>query len=98
VSRKGSATARGYGHVHQMMRKRWVPRVAAGLVACARCGELIVPGQSWDLGHIDGDRSRYSGPEHRHARHCPKGGNRATGRHRVEREGRESLPWHSRVW
>jgi hypothetical protein len=25
----------------------------------------ILPGQDWDLGHDDYDRSRYTGPEHR---------------------------------
>ena len=27
--------------------------------------EPIVPGTPWDLGHADGDRSRWTGPEHR---------------------------------
>lgn len=31
-------------------------------------------GQAWDLGHIDGDRLRYAGPEHRHSRDCGEGG------------------------
>ena len=37
--------------------------VAAGLVNCARCGELIEPGTPWDLGHAD-DGLDYNGPEH----------------------------------
>jgi hypothetical protein len=28
------------------------------------CGERIAAGEPWDLGHVDGDRSRYAGPEH----------------------------------
>ena len=53
-------------------------RVARGDVPCARCGLLIDPSQEWDLGHSDDDPTLYSGPEHRHARDCPEGGNRAT--------------------
>jgi hypothetical protein len=52
--------------------------VAAGVVPCARCGELIGPGAPWDLGHLDGDRSRYAGPEHSSC-------NRSTARHRAVR-------------
>jgi hypothetical protein len=62
---KRSTNARGYGHVHQTLRKRWAPKVAVGSVTCARCGELIDPGEPWDLGHDDHDRNRWTGPEHR---------------------------------
>lgn len=55
---------RGYGQRHRKLREMWVPRVAAGKVSCVRCGRLIVPGERWDLGHMDGDRSQYAGPEH----------------------------------
>jgi hypothetical protein len=58
-----STTERGYGSVHQKLRGRWAPKVAAGGVACWRCGKLIAPGAAWDLGHAD-DRSVYRGPEH----------------------------------
>jgi hypothetical protein len=65
--RAGRATPaqRGYGAAHKALRRRWAPLVAAGGVLCARCGEPIDPGTPWDLGHVDDDRSRYSGPEHR---------------------------------
>jgi hypothetical protein len=55
------------------------------------CGLPITPGQAWDLGHVDGDRSRYARPEHRHSRDCPEGGNLATARRRPE-----PPPW--RIW
>jgi hypothetical protein len=61
---KGSTTARGYGWPHRRLRARWALEVATGSVRCARCGELIQPGEPWDLGHDDFDRSRWSGPEH----------------------------------
>lgn len=60
-----STSARGYGHMHQQRRKRWSPQVEAGHVNCARCGRLIEPGTPWDLGHTDGSRTQYAGPEHR---------------------------------
>ena len=60
-----SSTRRGYGVAHQRLRKRWAPQVAAGLVACARCGRPIAPGEPWDLGHDDHDRALLALPEHR---------------------------------
>lgn len=78
-----SSSKRGYGAAHKKLRKAWAPRVAAGVIACARCGKLIAPGAEWDLGHDDCDRSRYVGPEHARC-------NRATaGRRNIVR---------SRVW
>ena len=53
--------AAGIGRSGPSSRRRWL----AGGVRCARCGEPIRPGEPWDLGHVDGDRSRYAGPEHR---------------------------------
>jgi len=91
---------REYGAAHRAKRKALAPRVAAGEVDCARCQERIQPGQEWDLGHIDGDRLRYAGPEHRHSRDCSEGGNRATARHRKLREAylNEGGRRRSRKW
>lgn len=69
-----------YGALHQALRRVVRPTVEAGQAVCWRCRRPIVPGQAWDLGHVDGDPSRYAGPEHASAADCPMGGNRATAR------------------
>lgn len=71
---RGSKTERGYGKPHEAERASWEPAVATGTVRCARgadckfgalgLGGFIRPGEAWDLGHRDDDRSRYAGPEH----------------------------------
>jgi hypothetical protein len=53
-----------YPGSHQAIRRALAPQVAAGTVTCWRCGQLIRPGEPWDLGHDDHDRSIYRGPEH----------------------------------
>jgi hypothetical protein len=60
-----STTKRGYGHRHRERRKQVAISVEAGLASCARCGLAIEPGEPWDLGHDDFNRSRYTGPERR---------------------------------
>jgi hypothetical protein len=75
---RGSTAVRGYGAGHQRLRREIAVEVAAGYAVCARCSQRIAPGQPWDLGHVDGDRSRYAGPEHARAADCSEGGNRAT--------------------
>jgi hypothetical protein len=77
----GSTSRRGYGWTHQKLRNRWARGVARGEVDCARCGEPISPEEPWDLGHVDGGRTRYSGPEHRAC-------NRATASHKAKRRRR----------
>jgi len=64
-SRTKSREARGYGPAHRMRRRMLATRVEAGLEYCARCGERILEGEPWDLGHDDYDRRLYLGPEHR---------------------------------
>jgi hypothetical protein len=71
---RGSPAARGYDHRHRRLRGRWAPKVAAGIVDCARCGLPILPGQPWDLGHQD-DRRLWSGPEHQHCNRSAGGRN-----------------------
>ena len=65
MAAKEKTVERGYGPRHKERRKRWAPLVAAGECVCARCGELIVPGTFWDLGHDDHDRTLPTHPEHR---------------------------------
>jgi hypothetical protein len=69
---RASTAGRGYGWGHQKLRKRLAPAVAAGMVTCARCGELIQPGEPWDLGHTE-DRRGYAGPEHRRCNRATTG-------------------------
>lgn len=61
---RAKTAERGYGKTHQDLRRKWLPLVERGGVACARCGGFIEPGGAWDLGHHDLDRSVYVGPEH----------------------------------
>jgi hypothetical protein len=49
---------------HQATRRALAPQVATGAVTCWRCGQLIEPGEAWDLGHDDRNPSIYRGPEH----------------------------------
>lgn len=68
-----------YDSAHRRLRAREAPRVAAGGVACARCGKPIEPDARWDLGHDDRDKTKYVGPEHERC-------NRATRAHQPPRK------------
>ncbi len=78
---------RGYGRVHVLARRAWQLELERGaVVRCARgaeCKQAVLLGgvvhahEPWDLGHVDDDRTQYSGVEH-------AGCNRATaGRQRA---------------
>ena len=77
---------RGYGPAHKRLRNRLKPTVAQGNTICWRCGNTIQPGQPWDLGHDDNDRTQYRGPEHRQ---CNRG--------EPSRRKRQPPP-HTRQW
>ena len=78
MPRAGSTTQRGYGVQHVALRAELAPAVERGEVNCWRCGRPIKPGQAWDLGHDDHDRTLYRGPEHaRRSATCR--GNRSVG-------------------
>jgi len=70
---RGTLKEQGYGADHFRRRKALIPLVATGQVQCARCFEFIAPGEPWDLGHDDVDRTRYSGPEHRRCNRATAG-------------------------
>jgi hypothetical protein len=40
-----------YGVTRKVMRQRLAPIVANGTTPCARCGDLIEPGEKWELDH-----------------------------------------------
>ncbi|OMC02162.1 hypothetical protein [Mycolicibacterium fortuitum] len=68
----GSTAQRGYGYQHKKLREQVKPLVDAGQAHCWRClanglspdEARIKPGEPWDLGHDDDDRTKYRGPEH----------------------------------
>jgi hypothetical protein len=65
---------------HRALRKAIAREVATGMVQCAGrngCGELIRPGEAWDLGHLDGQPGRYCGPQHARCNQSTAGKRRA---------------------
>lgn len=54
---------KGYGPGHWRLREVLAPGVEAGRMDCAYCGEPILPGEPWHLGHTE-NRMGYTGPEH----------------------------------
>lgn len=64
VPKRANRQQRGYGKAHDQLRAKWKPTVQLGTVRCARCNQLILPGQEWALDHTD-DRASYLGPSHK---------------------------------
>lgn len=78
MPKPGSTTARGYGAKHQALRKKWQAIVDRGEAYCWRCGCWLEPGQPFDLGHDDHDRTVYRGPECVPCNRATKGRNNST--------------------
>lgn len=74
--RRGRTGRRGYGWRHQQARVREAERIAKQVVSCARCKQIILPDEAWDLGHSD-DRATYVGAEHVHCNRAAGGRNGA---------------------
>jgi hypothetical protein len=82
-----STSDRGYGVEHQKLRKKIQKQMDGGKVfLCWRDGKPINPGEPWDLGHDDNDRTKYMGPEHQRC-------NRAVQRHKAGNVVDESRQW-----
>lgn len=78
---------RGYGREHQKLRAKIQAEMDKGTVfQCWRDGKPILPGEDWDLGHDDDDRSKYMGPEHVRC-------NRAVQRHKSMNVVDDSREW-----
>ena len=97
MAARKTSTARGYDYRHQQERRRWQPKVDAGLVDChaVRCimpTRAILPGQAWDLGH-DEARTRWTGPEHAECNRSDGGRKGA-----AVINGKHAALKHSRIW
>jgi hypothetical protein len=58
---KSERDAARYGKNHRRLRLAWSGPVSTGTVPCARCGELIEPGDEWHLDHVrDGSRPSHA--------------------------------------
>jgi hypothetical protein len=70
----GRTVARGYGAEHRKLRAKLIAALVDGQ-PCARCGQPMWRAQArWlDLGHVDWDRRKYWGLEHRR---CNRGAHR----------------------
>ena len=61
---KLSRQRRGYTSTHDALRRRWAAAVRRGGVHCGYCGAQISPGDPWDLGHPNDDKSQAPAPWH----------------------------------
>ena len=61
----GATTQRGYGWAHQKLRAQLIATYHPA-DPCWRCGFALGPvPELLVLGHVDGDKTRYAGLEHR---------------------------------
>jgi hypothetical protein len=71
---RGRTFLSGYTGKHRRLRAWFQQRMDNGeTFRCWRCGEPILSGQFWDLGHQDFDRTKYGGPEHRRCNRATAG-------------------------
>lgn len=63
-AKRGTKLERGYDARFREVRRNAATQVNAGGVNCWRCGQPILPGAPFDLGHDDHDRTIIRGPEH----------------------------------
>jgi hypothetical protein len=88
MSNRASTAERGYGREHRKLRAALLARWRPG-DPCARCGRGMWHKALIDLGHVDGDRTRYAGLEHRW---CNRGAPRRGKRFPWERQARRRPP------
>lgn len=63
IGRRTCACVNTYCSHHQALRASLVPIVAAGHAECWRCGRRLAPGEAFDLGHDDADKTLWRGIE-----------------------------------
>jgi hypothetical protein len=90
-----------YGKRHRALRERVAREVEAGTATCARCKGPILPGEPFDLGHVDGGSPvAYAGPEHRRCNRSTssrRNGQDAYTGHGAPYRSPSGMPW-SRPW
>jgi hypothetical protein len=74
-----------YRAAHDKLRAQYARALKHGPLPCARkCGQPILPGEPFDLDHVEGTVNQYRGVSHVAC-------NRRTSTHRAQRNGNPSL-------